>query len=566
MSTAISHDLTLGRVVLTLPQPVADPQVHQWRRRVTDTLERISLYPAIPPQAILIVRQLDDPLPGELLANRIQTWEQATQRHLEDCWRGAIRPSQGTVPASTNAVWFADQAEWLACLSWDIHQGIAHDRWWWQSWLQRRSHLNIPDALMQLWQPDVQWLPQTLTLLYEKHRSGLRSLLTRLAPDQVSRLRQDVALAYGLAPTLPVEAIAHRLERTLPAPLRAMTASLAEETQALVVLCHTLLHGPQALGSLCQGSALPETETPAPPSGTEPGISPKDQDPTQPEAVTEVLYAEPTEIPPAGTISKNDLPQSTDRLPLTPPQSDVAPPRSDRGDLPPARPRIVSMAVIPPEPAVTSSAGPSAKPAEVDTVQPDATEAVGSLPFVAESGIATGIGGIWYLVNVLVDLDWVPTEEVLNRWHKLQGLAQAFLGGSGDGQPSPPTPLPQGEGSSPNVGADGIGRPPGLPDVVWGVLAGLAEDEVPEAVLDRWVNTALPQVDRYLSDRLELPESPREVMAAILREPATLYVTRTHIDVLFSLEQIRLDVRMAGLDRDPGWVPELARVIAFHYE
>jgi hypothetical protein len=105
-----------------------------------------------------------------------------------------------------------------------------------------------------------------------------------------------------------------------------------------------------------------------------------------------------------------------------------------------------------------------------------------------------------------------------------------------------------------------------LPDVVWGVLAGLAEDEVPEAVLDRWVNTALPQVDRYLSDRLELPESPREVMAAILREPATLYVTRTHIDVLFSLEQIRLDVRMAGLDRDPGWVPELARVIAFHYE
>jgi hypothetical protein len=52
----------------------------------------------------------------------------------------------------------------------------------------------------------------------------------------------------------------------------------------------------------------------------------------------------------------------------------------------------------------------------------------------------------------------------------------------------------------------------------------------------------------------------------ILLEPATLYVTRTHIDVLFSLEQIRLDVRMAGLDRDPGWVPELARVIAFHYE
>ena len=512
MSTAISHDLTLGRVLLTLPQSVPDPQLYQWQRHVTDTLERISLYPAIPPQAILIVRQLNDPLPGELLADRIRNWEQAAQTCLEYCWRGAVRPARVPVPASANAVWFADQAEWMTCLSWDIHQGIASERWWWQSWLQSCSHLEVSDALMQLWQPDVQWLPQTLTLLYERHRSGLRPLLTRLNPAQVTRLRQDVVLAYKLSQILSVESFTHRLEDALPDPLQALAASLPWETQALVVLCYTLLHRPQALASLSQPPTLPDTETLTEPSGAEPGA-----------------------ILPKKGVSKNDLLQPTDLRPSNPPQSDASPSQPNIGDHPLTRPRIVSMAIAPTEPAAASSAEPSAKPNDVDANQPDTQEAVDSLPFVAESEIVTVMGGLWYLVNVLMDLDWLPTEDPLNGWHKLQGLAQAML-------------------------------PEVLPDIVWGILAELAEDEVSEAVLDRWVNTALPQVERYLSARLEQPELLHEFIGNILLEPATLYVTRTHIDVLFTLEQIRLDVRQAGLDRDPGWVPKLARAIAFHYE
>ena len=94
------------------------------------------------------------------------------------------------------------------------------------------------------------------------------------------------------------------------------------------------------------------------------------------------------------------------------------------------------------------------------------------------------------------------------------------------------------------------------------MLADLAGEPITPKNLARWQALALTQVQTYLSDRLEHPQE----IANYLLEPATLYLTRTHVDLVFTLEQIRLDLRLAGLDRDPGWVPELARVITFHYE
>ena len=41
--------------------------------------------------------------------------------------------------------------------------------------------------------------------------------------------------------------------------------------------------------------------------------------------------------------------------------------------------------------------------------------------------------------------------------------------------------------------------------------------------------------------------------------------TRTHLDVLFSLDQVDLRLRRAGLDVDPGWLPWFGRVVRFHY-
>ena len=54
--------------------------------------------------------------------------------------------------------------------------------------------------------------------------------------------------------------------------------------------------------------------------------------------------------------------------------------------------------------------------------------------------------------------------------------------------------------------------------------------------------------------------------ATLVLRPARLALTPTHADVCAGLQGIDLRVRRAGLDIDPGWVPWLGRVVAFHYD
>ena len=41
--------------------------------------------------------------------------------------------------------------------------------------------------------------------------------------------------------------------------------------------------------------------------------------------------------------------------------------------------------------------------------------------------------------------------------------------------------------------------------------------------------------------------------------------TPTHIDWVTDMDNISIDIRKAGLDRDPGWLPEWGRVVKFHF-
>lgn len=50
----------------------------------------------------------------------------------------------------------------------------------------------------------------------------------------------------------------------------------------------------------------------------------------------------------------------------------------------------------------------------------------------------------------------------------------------------------------------------------------------------------------------------------VLREGG-LSLTPTHADVVLPLDSADARVRRAGLDRDPGWVPGLGRIVQFHY-
>jgi hypothetical protein len=54
-------------------------------------------------------------------------------------------------------------------------------------------------------------------------------------------------------------------------------------------------------------------------------------------------------------------------------------------------------------------------------------------------------------------------------------------------------------------------------------------------------------------------------LRAVLRRPARVLLTRTHVEVFLRLADVDVRIRRAALDTDPGWVPWLGRAIAFHY-
>lgn len=51
----------------------------------------------------------------------------------------------------------------------------------------------------------------------------------------------------------------------------------------------------------------------------------------------------------------------------------------------------------------------------------------------------------------------------------------------------------------------------------------------------------------------------------LFRIEAVLEIDASHVEVLYKLDAVRLDVRRAGLDIDPGWLPWLGKVVRFHY-
>jgi hypothetical protein len=81
---------------------------------------------------------------------------------------------------------------------------------------------------------------------------------------------------------------------------------------------------------------------------------------------------------------------------------------------------------------------------------------------------------------------------------------------------------------------------------------------------DRWVAHLADYVRARLALALGVPAgaAPR----LVLLRPARVLVTDTRVDVISALGDLPIEVRLAGLDRDPGHVPAAARALYFHFE
>jgi hypothetical protein len=87
----------------------------------------------------------------------------------------------------------------------------------------------------------------------------------------------------------------------------------------------------------------------------------------------------------------------------------------------------------------------------------------------------------------------------------------------------------------------------------------------PSQPLARWTNRLAAYVDARL--RRALAAGPDDSLdALLLRRRAHVFVTPTHVDVALRLADLPLEVRFAGLDRTPGWIPAAGRFVALHFE
>lgn len=91
------------------------------------------------------------------------------------------------------------------------------------------------------------------------------------------------------------------------------------------------------------------------------------------------------------------------------------------------------------------------------------------------------------------------------------------------------------------------------------------EDEAEGGALERWLGRLLPYVNARLRRALGVGE-PGAAARLVCEHEARLCVTETRLDVTFALERLPVEVRLSGLDRDPGWVPAAGRYVAFNYE
>lgn len=514
-------------------------------RRLRAALGHARLHPpSLPPSAVLVVRRLDG-LAGLGSDTRLSpAWERDARRALDAGARGAVRPRHGRVPEAADAVVFADEAELMACAA------VAHgQRPWWA--VGARS---VGQRLAE--RPRM--APAVLDLLVRWNEAP--RVLADLRPEDARRLLGEIGDAFGLP-----------LDEVVPQP----TATSPSGSFPL-----------NRLGSLPQAAPVPWAEMPwagMPDLAT--AVRELERRVGRAQAtllgISVLLARAPHRLrtPEARAAIRTwqDRPFAPPPLPSpreSPEESPAGPPE-DRRPSPPLPSAPVRSDRDPPDPEPAAPLRPDARHAKARRETLPAAEPGRSSERDAwAAGTATALGGVLFLLPVMRALGLPDTAEAdwrlasaVGAWGVLEALARGLLGDAHNGHATDPLwpALARLDGRSldePPRDAHpprSVYRPlPGGPPPP---LHGLAA--LPHA-LAAWTRLVLPTVQVRLVDALGLAGA-HEIPDALLLRDGTLHTTTSHVDLVLPLSSVRLNVRRAGLDADPGWMPAFGRVVQFHY-
>lgn len=164
----------------------------------------------------------------------------------------------------------------------------------------------------------------------------------------------------------------------------------------------------------------------------------------------------------------------------------------------------------------------------VDSPQPTARRPMTAQP--------TTVGGLFFLIPVLERLGIAQLLEAHPELCEVDFPARMFLY------------------VAPRLGALNT-------DSIFSVLG----DHLSELPVDIAPNVMRELSRLYLEMRRFCRRNLRLGLRTIVCRAGRIFATRTHLDVMFDIEQADIRVRRVGLDVNPGWVPWFGRVVQYHY-
>jgi len=528
----------------------------------------------LPSSAIAIVRQLRVPwgkVAGPPGSSRYDT--------LEAALRSAQRPAleHGALRAGP-AVWFVDQPELLACLARDAIAGQLNARWWWPALL----HGEVDRAAaLRYWTASARAVPQAVERLQPM------DLGTVWFESWTTAARHD--LVESLARHFPVSAAVRRfvdagtttsgaLHRDAPADSaeceRSRDRHSGDDDAAwlpsavpsppirLHRLCLSLARDPACafderyVERALLRHARPADETPPLDASVAPAAHRPAPATSQSTSAGDGYDADGSRVPVGHAHLGRD-------------------PHPARAAASMPRARAAALGVQLQDPAGTAAAREFTAPGYSRVPVAAVSGArVASTAFDEDTVVETGHGGLFFVINAALQLGlYGDFSQPLHRglemspWRFLYETGAAFGGRrfvrdplavwlerfqTRDSEPASSVSAAAPGSLGPTTRAHCAPRRPRLRKAAPGApsitLAGV-----------------LPQLKARLVLALGLRD-PRRLAGTLLRLPAQVRVGGERIDVYFPLQHLPIAIRLAGLDRDPGWVPAAGCDLRFHFE
>jgi hypothetical protein len=596
-------------------------------RTVAQTVSRPS---GLPPSAILCIRRLVDPQPNTVNLDRDHSpppeWTAAVSSSIAVLASRAARPGAGEVPADAEAVVFADWAELLACLAADWCQGRLRARWWWPALIGHgdlwrhaiRAWTSAPRyAAAALDQLDRRgWSAQFVATLTESETAAMLRMvlegrgLPTSSPTPVPLDRPAAAATESCATTDPATCATSTARQPPWRPWvpDRQCAGLRLDQERLLGVSLALQRAPAHIVTPSFVEAA-LTWTPAREDSL-PAVPARTGLPRDATAPAQVQAPSPDVV---GPVAPTAEPAPTSRESPEDRRERAARATPDRlsetTDLPRVEP--VSLHVDVGTPA------DFAAPATVAPVTELHSTACGGVFFLLNLGLRLGLYGdfttpaqpgitlpIWDFVSMVgrrLAGAGVAADPIWRLLADLSGRRPGDPPGAGFDPPRAwrtpgvwlrPFPDHRAWQWSVSAGRLRVRHPAGflLVDVPRSADESAARQLKRELApyraaarvrvarqrqrasgarqsspLAAWTAWLLPYVRARLSAAMA-GRAPRRTGPLLCRQPARVLITPAHLHVTFALETLPVEVRLSGLDRDPGWIPAAGRAVTFAFE